>query len=351
MAVDPRLVILAERTDAGVAQLDEEGRGQWLSPRACRLLGCREGEDPGTCLQPLRAQLDEALAELVSRDPAEPAATERELALEAGREPGRPARELHLELHRVDDSASTGYLLLLRDLVAERRQDVDLHHAGRLRNLTGVSRALGHDLRTPAATSLLYLQLLRDSLKSAGQDEAVQHLQIIEEGVRALDDSMRLLLTQLRPEGDEPEQTDLVELATQAHQLIAPAAREQMVEAKLNLPDEPAEVFGWPHRLRQAMLAMLVNALEAMPEGGVLELSVEKQPGTATVTVCDSGPGVPESARQHIFDRYYTTRGDHSGTGLTIAREVAEAQGGSLEVGAGRLSGACFILRLPLAGK
>ena len=121
------------------------------------------------------------------------------------------------------------------------------------------------------------------------------------------------------------------------------------VALEASLPGTALRIAGQRDRLKQAILNVAINALEAMSDGGALGMRLEALPEHAEVLITDSGPGIPEEVRLRIFDMHFTTKTSGTGIGLYVARSIVEAHGGeiSVESAPGRNR---FRLRLPALG-
>jgi signal transduction histidine kinase len=108
-------------------------------------------------------------------------------------------------------------------------------------------------------------------------------------------------------------------------------------------------VFGVPDRLQQAVLNLVLNAIQAMPHGGRVVLQVAASGGLVRVSVTDSGPGLPQDLAEKLFDTRVTTKPGGSGLGLPLVRMIAEAHGGSVWYRSDEGRGATFTLVLPSA--
>jgi signal transduction histidine kinase len=146
------------------------------------------------------------------------------------------------------------------------------------------------------------------------------------------------------------EPLDIRSLVNRAADLYREVAEQKSITLAVELPGA-AELVGDPVRISQALSNLVDNALKYTPEGGRVTIAAAREPGAVTVTVTDSGPGVPVGEREAVWRRLY--RGDSSrsqrglGLGLTLVRAVAEAHGGSASVGDAPGGGARFQIRLP----
>lgn len=103
-----------------------------------------------------------------------------------------------------------------------------------------------------------------------------------------------------------------------------------------------------PDQAKEAILNLVINASEAMPAGGTIELSATREAGAFAVKVKDEGGGVPEDQLPHIFDPFYTTKPNGTGLGLSIAHQIMEQHGGRIEVSRNADRGMTFSLLFPL---
>jgi signal transduction histidine kinase len=120
------------------------------------------------------------------------------------------------------------------------------------------------------------------------------------------------------------------------------------VRLDLGLP--PAcTVRGDAQRLQQLIMNLVLNSVQAMPEGGVLRVRLQEEDGAACLRFEDTGPGIPAGLRERVFEPFFTTREKGSGLGLTVVRRIVEQHGGSIALGAAETGGTRVDIRLPLA--
>jgi signal transduction histidine kinase len=228
----------------------------------------------------------------------------------------------------------------------------------RLREQEEVRRAFvataSHELRTPLAALRLTLDLAATRLEEAGPPaqagaEQVHRAQRQAQRLARLADE---LLELSRLDAGVPMRRELVELGELARAVaaeLAPAAAARRVEIAL-VGDGPTWVMADPGAVARIARILVENALRFSPEGGRVGLSTLVDGDTATLTVRDEGPGVPQDERQLIFERFRrgrttTENGVGFGLGLAIGRQLAEQMDGRLRV-VDSGTGACFVLSL-----
>jgi signal transduction histidine kinase len=115
------------------------------------------------------------------------------------------------------------------------------------------------------------------------------------------------------------------------------------------LPSQPLLANVDADLFKQAVLNVIQNGAQAMPEGGKLEVILEEDRKTALLRIADEGPGIPDEIREKIFDLYFTTRSEGSGIGLSMTYRILQLHDGSIEVQSKQDRGTEFLLRIPLA--
>lgn len=235
-------------------------------------------------------------------------------------------------------------------VAAARDPDKVLRLASHMGVLTGLYHGVVHDLKSPLNTLVVNLELLKASIGERPEVERQRrYVAILHEELMRLNRAVERLLPTAGPTRDEHGRFDLRDLLDQVVTLVSTTARHQSVRVAVGAEGGPVLVEGYRDRVRQALLCVIANALEAMPEGGTLGLSLELQGDRAALAVADTGPGVPEETRDRMYDLYYTTKDGHEGLGLWVAHSVVESTKGSIEHTPGPEGGSRFTLVLPLA--
>ena len=255
-------------------------------------------------------------------------------------------REHRIELPRADEIGALGESLntmMLRLGGYESR----LASRSRMSALGEMSARLAHEIRNPLTGLKLHLQLLAE--RADGHESSrverllteVQRLELLVSSTLMLGGEQPLVLapTHIRP------------LIAEVVDLMGPSLAHVGIRIDTRC-DEQLQAPLDRGRVRQALLNLIVNAADAMPQGGTLRISAEQDPAAPRVLILveDSGPGVSEDVRARLGDSSISTKPFGLGLGMTVCREVAAAHGGELRIERSRdLGGACFVLAFPLS--
>jgi len=339
-----RLSALSLVMDVGVLLVDVSHRLDFANPRACELLGCADAADLERRWSELRSLLYPALG------PVDRRASRLDLDVPG---PAGP-RAVRCQVYTLGEEADQVFLFLLRDRVMLDALETDLLLASQLRALTRVYSAVTHDLKAPLNAMVLNLDLLQSALRrgegALEAEQSEEYLGVLREELERLDRSLLVLLAETTPAGRGREEFDARAVVEEIERLLLPQARLQHVALEARLPGTALRIAGQRDRLKQAILNVAINALEAMSDGGALELRLEALPEHAEVLIIDNGPGIPENLRQRIFDMHFTTKTSGTGIGLYVARSIVEAHGGEISVGSAPGRGSEFRLRVPALG-
>jgi len=246
----------------------------------------------------------------------------------------------------------SGTLVLLRDLATLRKVEAHLLEAGRFAVLAHLAGSLAHEIRNPlhsiGLNAGVVQQYVGTTVKESGVRAMTESLQTIQEETRRLTDLLNNYLGLLKS-SPEPEPVDVRDVCRRVIQLLSYAAMKARVELSLEGDTDLPAVVGVPDRLQQAVLNLVLNAIQAMPHGGRVALETSSSGGLVRVSVTDTGPGLPQDLAEKLFDTSVTTKPGGTGLGLPVVRLIAEAHGGSVWYRSDPGKGATFTLVLPSA--
>jgi signal transduction histidine kinase len=225
------------------------------------------------------------------------------------------------------------------------RAQRELVRRERLAAIGELSAVVAHEVRNPLAVIFNSLGSLQRLLRPEGDVKLL--LDIVQEEADRLNRTVGDLLDFARPARPSPSPEPVERLVEEALAAALPRGPGGLVVHREHDPGlPPLSVDG--RQLRQALVNLLANAVQAMPRGGTLAVRTLREGAHLRVEVCDSGPGVPAELRQRVFEPFYTTKATGTGLGLAVVRRIAESHGGSTEVLPGPGGGACFVLRIPI---
>jgi signal transduction histidine kinase len=244
-----------------------------------------------------------------------------------------------------------------RENASELRHNVDklletmasqLDVASRLAAISKLTSGVAHEIKNPLNAIALRLDLLR--AKWGEPDEEVSRdLDILSKEVLRLDRVVKTFLDFSRPVEVHFQEADLCALAKEIVDLMTPQAHSARIALQLETPPEPVRLRADPDMLKQAILNLVANAMEAMKSGGDLRLKVDQPDGLVLLEVADSGPGIPAELRDKVFQLYFTTKTKGSGIGLALTYRAVQLHNGTIgftsEVG----RGTTFRLQFPSA--
>jgi len=236
----------------------------------------------------------------------------------------------------------------LDDKIASMASQFDV--ATRLAAISRISGGVAHEIKNPLNAISLRLDLLRAHAE-AQQDGLIPEIDILSNEVRRLDRVVKTFLDFSRPLEVRFADVDLGALAREVANLMTPQARASGVEMQFEPPAEPALMRGDADLLKQAILNLVTNALEAMKndgkEGGVLILKVERAGEVVAVEIADNGPGIPPEVRDKVFQLYFTTKERGSGIGLAMTYRAVQLHNGTVDFTSELGRGTTFRLQFP----
>jgi signal transduction histidine kinase len=248
------------------------------------------------------------------------------------------ARESALELrHNVDE--------LLERLASQ------LDVADRLAAISRLTSGVAHEIKNPLNAISMRLDLLHTRLVSPHEqlsdEEMARELEFISKEVLRLDHVVKTFLDFSRPMEVHFTEVDVVALLGEVAHLMTPPARLAGINVSLDVPSRPVLIRADADMLKQAILNLVTNALEAMKQGGALGLKAVEKGGVAALEVSDTGPGIPPDVRDKVFQLYFTTKTRGSGMGLAMTRRTVELHYGKVEFSSEKGRGTTFFLQFP----
>jgi signal transduction histidine kinase len=252
------------------------------------------------------------------------------------------------------DSRLGGVLERVRDVVARmQEQQREVLRAEQLAAVGQLAASIAHEVRNPLTSIKL---LVGAALRARpGQTLTGEDLRVIHDEVSRLERRVQTLLDFARPPEPVRAPGDLRAVVSRALSLVEARLAQQGVRVEADLPNGPVSADIDPDQLTSVLVNLFLNALDAMPQGGRLSLTLLEAPGecpdsppVGRLTVADTGPGIPPSVAGRLFTPFASTKPTGTGLGLSICRRIVLDHGGRLTGENRPEGGAAFTITLPL---
>lgn len=252
-----------------------------------------------------------------------------------------------LTAQRLGEGDAFAVMVSARDMEKLSRLGSHLSYSQKLAALGRLTSGVAHEIKNPLNAMVIHVALLRQKLVKEGP-EARGYLDVLEEEIRRLDGVIQGFLKFTRPEELQLEALRVEEVVSEATRLLAGEVEKNGIRLETEIASGLPEVYGDRELLQQAVLNLLINACEAMPEGGELRLTASRpQEGRVVLDVQDSGVGIEEEELPKIFDLYYTTKSRGSGIGLSMVYRIIQLHDGDVTVESTPGQGTRFTITLP----
>jgi signal transduction histidine kinase len=266
-----------------------------------------------------------------------------------------------------------GALVTLHDLESAEKIESELELSRRMAAIGRLTSGVGHEVKNPINAIVVHLELLKSKLGEA-EGPATRHLEVIDAEIRRLDRVVQTLVDFSRPVELQLHEQDLRLVIGDVLALAADELTTRKIKLTSRMPEEPLIANVDADLLKQAVLNVIQNGAQAMPEGGRLEVTLEEDrsadgallpqarrngvdgvrtaytaPRFAVLRIADEGEGIPAEIREKIFDLYFTTKTGGSGIGLAMTYRILQFHHGSVDVQSRQGRGTEFLLRIPLS--
>lgn len=273
---------------------------------------------------------------------------DREFALEAG----GTTRLLSVSIFPLVNNGTIEGSIIHADDVTERRgREARLRRAESLASLSTLAAGVAHEIKNPLGSIGIHMQLIGRALRAktdVNREEIQGYVRIVEEEIERLNRIVVDFLFAVRPMDTHLDRNDLNEVVHELLRFVGAELDETNItlieELDPALPDLLLDV----KYMKQALLNIVKNAMEAMPEGGTLRVATELRGDEAIIRVTDNGVGMSDEIVEKIFEPYFTAKQFGSGIGLTLVYKVIKEHNGDIAVISRERQGTTFTIALPV---
>jgi len=245
----------------------------------------------------------------------------------------------------VGNDAEKGLTVTMRNETEKEKLREEMMRLDRLASLGKLSAGIAHEVRNPLTGISLLLDDLHDRAVTASDDQIMIKKALAE--IERVERLISALLSYSSPVRADFREGDLNAIVHDTVLLLRRQCERRKVV--LTLETTPVRIFRLdPEKIRQALINIIRNALEAMPDGGTVSIATAEHDGSAVVAISDSGPGINPDDLPLIFEPFFTRKGAGTGLGLSITQRIVEEHHGKISVESDAGSGTRFTLELPL---
>jgi len=255
-------------------------------------------------------------------------------------------RRVQVSLDFIQEGEDQIALLTMRDAESMRRIEDEIELSRRLSAIGRLTSGVAHEVKNPINAIVVHLEVLRQKLQQVDPDTR-RHMDVIGSEIQRLDRVVQTLVDFTRPVELQLVEVDLRRVLDDVVTLAAPEAQLHGVSVERLLPPEPLHVNIDIDLVKQALLNVVLNGIQAMPNGGRLSVAAGRAEDAIVAEIHDQGAGIPQEIRDKIFNLYFTTKKTGSGIGLARTYRIMQLHHGAVEFDSVEGEGTTFRLRFP----
>lgn len=244
----------------------------------------------------------------------------------------------------------SGAVVILRDVTRDREHEAQTIESERLNALTLLAAGVAHEIGNPLNSLNIHLQLLEREMESLPPEKRGNLKELVDvskKEVVRLDQIITQFLRAIRPTQPNLERGSVANVLRETLTFLKHEIKDRDVLVEVECPDDFPTVQLDANQIKQAFFNIIRNAIQAMPNGGLLKISMTSTDRFVSISFKDSGPGIAPEELSQIFEPHHTTKAEGSGLGLMIVQRIVRDHGGQIEVHSEPRMGTTFTIFLP----
>jgi PAS domain S-box-containing protein len=252
--------------------------------------------------------------------------------------------DIILSRSEVADSEGTirGYVVLIKDITRIKDLERQYERNQRLISMGEMAAKIVHEVRSPLCSIELFSNMLSKDLEGTKHSEMANG---ISNGIKSLNNILTNMLFFAKPQRPSFINIKLCDAVNESLNMLAPLIEARDITVDVNITDEI--VHGDVELLKQVFMNVILNAVQAMPEGGHLSINMGRDGDCATVSISDEGEGVDTEIIEKIFDPFFSTKEKGTGLGLAIAHKIMQSHDGFIKASRNEDRGSTFCVSIP----
>ncbi len=228
--------------------------------------------------------------------------------------------------------------------------NTDTTHQEQYEEIARLAGGLAHEIKNPLSTIRLNMELLEEDLEEVDSPQgrrAMRKIQVVQRECRRLEELLNNFLSFTKAHHLHSEPSDVNQILREVAEFFRPKATESNIEVVEYFASDLPTVLLDRRSFYQAILNLVINAQQAMPDGGQIVMRTRPSGDDVAIDLIDTGCGMNEKAMQHLYDAFFSTKSGGSGLGLAMTRKIIQAHGGRIFVQSEPNCGTQFTIMLP----
>lgn len=246
-----------------------------------------------------------------------------------------------------------GRAIILRDITERLRIDTEAVQNEKMKAIGTLSASLAHEIKNPLNSIVINMEILKgqiNKIEQPGTQPFHKYINIIQSEIGRLDKVIKDFLDYAKPQSTQYKKLNLGKVVINLLDFIEPEAKKTDVKITKKINKKLFDIRGEENQLKQVILNLLLNALQAMPDGGELTVEVSNiSDGRIKIQIKDTGVGIKKEDHNQIFDPFFTTKKKGSGLGLALVEQLVKNHGGEISFESEEEKGTTFSLVFPAA--
>ena len=270
---------------------------------------------------------------------------------------------VNISSHELGKSSKPGFIIIIEDITEKKLLDDHLHHIDRLASMGKFAAGIAHEIRNPLTGISVFLDDLHDKISQ--ETDTAGFIKLALKEIERLESLVNELLDYASPGGAKLVSKDINEIIQSTLHFTEKQCRDTNIKVETIFHKNLPKVFIDTDKIRQALLNIILNAVQAVSSDGTIRISTQVLVATrttplvsssverdishwVTIQIDDSGPGITEENQKHIFEPFFTLKQSGTGLGLSITHSIIAEHNGKIEVKQSDLQGASFTIYLPV---
>lgn len=265
--------------------------------------------------------------------------------------------DINLDIHPIYQNGNGQNLVIsFENKLSNNLENINLERSLKYNVINKIAASIAHEIRNPLSSLAIHIEVLDNTVTNLSfhqneKERIKKSIQILHSELERVIKIIDQFFSLARSNGNEMKYEDINTIISEVYELIKQQCFEQSIKLNIKLEKNLPFVHVYRNQVIQVILNIIINSIEAMPTGGELHLVTKQIDKKIHIIIEDTGCGMTDEQKKHIFDLFYSTKENSGGIGLTLSREIIEEQRGIIIVESNVEKGSTFTIILPKASQ